>query len=321
MGRVFYVDGSGYLTYAPFERFRLPKLVKKLDEKGQQLQADFRRHNGDATQFRRGMWRLAWDGEGSGDTRIPVTVARHWPRVLESGLVSTASVALHPEVEADERGLGRALDGPLLGELLKAGVLTEQMPTCLAYNLAVDRDWYMRWSPPVVPPVGAVHYGVGALPAKRVAEVLEWLATAHRNHPLLTGYDTLVNDGLQAVSEAAVRTFFYLLDDYRYDREKKYYARDHRWWPQLAGYLFWVGHAGQGAADRLAGWPMPHTTALEHASFEQELPDLADGALAAAIGGAEPPPAAWTTRADGELAHHAKAKGGRRHRRTAAAQE
>jgi len=190
----------------------------------------------------------------------------------------------HPEVEE----LLASSTSCSLRDLVCRGPLPlpDELPSEIAYHLAVNARHYYpeeRGKPSVhdlagildgaeVPTAKHARHPVRALPEARVEQVLssrfaldqsalatlnylKWMAEGHQEHPLLRNFDTCIGDRLHQMAVTPTQLYFWLLQDYLYDMEKRYWQRGesrHHWW-QLAGYLFWVGRTGGGAVARLAG--------------------------------------------------------------------
>lgn len=222
----------GRYEYAPFRTYQLPELCTVRDE------AKFAGRG--KVQFRRTQYRLRWPGEGvtHATDRVPGGALRIWgidPEAFEEG---EPGYALH-----DYRDR-----------------LPEELPTEVAYHLAVNRDFFCF--PNRERGRGKTLRAVGGLPPERVDEVLDarfaltgkaystLLFLKHeaeclREHPLLQDFDTAVRERLFEAQEAFVRSYFILLADHIYDPETQYWGRGETelWW-RMATYLHWLRRTG-----------------------------------------------------------------------------
>lgn len=256
---------AGWLHYHPFDRFTLPTLQHCYNtnaaghEAGPPKQVEFIHPEDAHPMYTRPLFRLEWPGtmyikEGSTDwgDGIPCQILKHWPNVLEI-------------LEVD----GSASSHYSLRTLIQARVLPKELPIPVAYHYAVNSKLYdslAAMKMDMVPPVGAipgpyldpVTQNRFALDGRAQAALtyLKWVAETHFNHPLLTGFDTVINDDLQGIARAATRLFFELLGDYQYDMQTQWWSRsdDRKHWAQLASYLFWCGRAPYALTEEFANW-------------------------------------------------------------------
>ena len=86
-----------------------------------------------------------------------------------------------------------------------------------------------------------------ALPPHAVAalQYLKWLAEGHWEHPLFQDFNTVLREALCGITAEAVRLYFQILDDHRYDGAHHWWTRHQKgnWW-RYASYLHWVGRTG-----------------------------------------------------------------------------
>jgi hypothetical protein len=187
-------------------------------------------------------------------------------------------------------------DGLALSLNEVVGQLPETLPVSIAYHLAVNHHTYFPEAhDPNHPNYGLTTrifpYSVGALWADRLNQVLharfaldaealaavrylKWMAESHWGHPLLNGFDTMVRDKLLALSEVGVQLYFWMLQDYIYDPDTRYWAKtdDKYCWWQLAGYLFWTGRTGSALVTDHAGIEPGWQHAVER--FQKNCPDM-----------------------------------------------
>jgi len=241
---VFDTDQFGRLRYAPFRYYQLPELFRVDDGA-----AEFARRHGDTDEdgfgppmFRRPRFRLRWPGENTKDVQLPAHYIEKldwWPRKADQSHYGIRE--FHEEwVEA-----GR----PLIHE-------------ALAYHMAVNPAHLCDWAVDVpkqprprvcgLPPdrVDQVLDAEFAIDEKAFATLtfLRWRAESDYMHPLLRGFDTNVRETLSEMQHETVRMFFYLLSDYRYDAQARWWDRglEKFVWQRLATYLHWVGRTGRG---------------------------------------------------------------------------
>lgn len=264
----------GRLSYKPFEKYQLPELIPDVDDKGEGRSVRLPHHEAPVV-----LYRLLWPGQClSGPASLPWEEVKTWPHAHE-GLIFVPS-------GPNTRGVRlRKMDGKhcLLSTLVRSKVLPDEMPESLAYHFAVNRHAY--------PEVSIKH--VAGLPIARVKQILEarfaldktyiaaieylrQLALAHRDHPLLRDFDTIIRDYLGETCVLAVRNYFMLLGDCIYNEEEKAFARgpDRDWWDRMACYLHWVGRTGRGLYT--------FHSELAHNDFvkkrmKAEIPDVLEG--------------------------------------------
>jgi hypothetical protein len=238
----------GWLRYRPFHRYELPTPYYALssgDPDNPDTGPFVDRRTG-KTLFTRKLWALTWPGETerAHQAMIPASIVQRWPN-------------WKPDPRADQSHYS-------IGRILERGWLPpdNMIPETIAYHLAIN---YKNLA------LDAVPYPVCGLPAARVQQVidarfaidgtahaalqyLKWMAEGHRDHPLLRCFDTNIRDTLGGLNHEAVRLYFYLLYDYLYDAESKWWSRDGRSTQQaVAIYLHWVGRTGGGLYESLSG--------------------------------------------------------------------
>lgn len=265
---MYFAESCGWLTYEPFARFQLPRLVHTYGindeghESGKPLKATLARPGKDGGRsFKLPLFRLEWPGE------LQVKAdAEHWHDEVEARFIQHWAGCEHVSrwVRDDQKHPGRHTSYSLKDFFLDSepGLPTE-LPPDVAYHLAVNaklygKAWWPNENRSTIPPVD-----VGGLPKARAHEVvaaqfavshsyqtaltyLKFLAEGHHQHPFFTDFDTNIREELLTVRNNAVRLYFYMLGDCLYDTESMWWdRRDHRrhWW-RLAAYFFWLGRTG-----------------------------------------------------------------------------
>jgi hypothetical protein len=284
---------SGWLHYLPFRDFALPRLVFVHDDgdpDARQSKVPLCNSKGQLIG-ERNLYRLQWAGEISSpefDDTIPAEIIGKLKGFEHCKQYVGTAYPLRDILD------GRCCSAPL----------PTTLPALLAYHLAVNADIYFpdtdevmtteRWLARRYPhPVGAMneeclHTTLNARfapDAEAVAALsyLKWLAEGHRRHPLLTGFDTIVREKLMGLSEKACQLYFWLLGDYIYDGQTKYWCKGdwkYQWW-RLAGYLFWTGRTGSSLVCNHAGIGTGPKGSVysQHPSdpkFEQAVPGFLD---------------------------------------------
>jgi len=247
-----FTTSCGWLKYHPFSKYRLPTPYHCEDtghaRDGETLEVPFVDNRTGKERFKKKLWFLRWPGQVSEErarkAQVPAAVVERWP---------------------DFKGKdGEGNSHHTVASILENDWLPkENIPELLAYHIAVN---YKELGFSKVP------YPICGLPAARVQELLDarftldrsapaaltylkFVAEGHRGHPLLEGFDTNIRETLYGINHEAVRLYFYLLSDYLYDFEAKWWARDgkHLWRP-MAIYLHWVGRTGAGLYDSFSGF-------------------------------------------------------------------
>ena len=302
----------GWLKYAPHAKFQLPRIVQVTQREpvgphttdnsvetiwsDQPVKVPLCDKSGHVKWTRR-LYRLEWPGElpeGHGPK------AGHWD-MIPASILGNLKGFEHMKRWAKEP----APDGTFysLAMILKENgdTLPEELPLEIAYHLAVNKDFYypepkLETNRPTIAELeeilkGTVRHPVAGLPAERVAQVLDarfaldqhaldtlahlkWQAESWFHNPHITGFDTMIREGLYKICWTIVQRYFWLLGDYIYDSEKKYWQKaewKYHWW-QMAGYLFWTGRTGGGVIDKLAGMPSTEDRSVEN--FEKTCPDV-----------------------------------------------
>lgn len=169
--------------------------------------------------------------------------------------------------------------------------LPEVLPTPIAYHLAVNHHVYF---PKAMKVQESFPHPVGALNADRLEQVLharfamdpeavatcqylKWMAEGHWDHPLFKGFDTMVREHLMDIAVTIVQMYFWMLQDYVYDHDSRYYAKDESkyHWAKLAGYLFWINRTGGGLTADHAGIEPMWMGSVER--FREAMPDVIAG--------------------------------------------
>jgi hypothetical protein len=259
---MFRTDQFGRLDYRPFLSYQLPELVyaEIPDRTGHgtddNVRVPFKRQHDSENTFTRRLFRLRWPGETDRPaTRVPFTP--EMGRIF--WLAPTGPYGDYPLVIDDEGKVpisqiwARWCDTP--GAIL---------PPEIAYHVAVNPHCMGRKEEPMIPTVAG-------LPSDRVRQVLEtrfcpdhnalatlayykWFAESHWSHPFFRGFDTNIRETLHGLQHEAVRLYFYLLADYRYDAKEEWWDRGlNRFvWQRLACYLHWVGRTGSALYGSLS---------------------------------------------------------------------
>ena len=198
---------NGWLSYSPFDRYRLPEIVQVCkdgrDDKPASVPFVDRRTN--KTLFERPLFRLEWPGElrdPDADVRIPLSVIRHWNvfsnlELEEAGMfpvdrdvvaatfkipASNGPTLVESEDAADDlieaierrpadavRTLHIAPDpGMPVARMVKEGRLPADLPEIVAWHLAVNRDVYAPMAKD-----GAAEWPVAGMPARVVWDVVD----------------------------------------------------------------------------------------------------------------------------------------------------
>lgn len=301
----------GWLRYAPHSRFQLPEIVEVTQRepagsrstdnsvetvwKDEPVTVPLCDKHGHVKQTRR-LYRLQWPGQ-----LRPGEAPKegHWD-MIPASILGNLKGFEHMKRWAKEP----FPDGTFysLARLIKENgdELPTELPTEVAYHLAVNKDFYYPTpesdGPPTVAELeeilkGTVRHPVAGLPADRVAQVLDarfaldahakealahlkWQAESWFHNPHITGFDTMIRSGLYKICWTIVQRYFWLLGDYIYDFDKKSWERSEwkRHWWQMAGYLFWIGRTGAGCIEEQAGMPTPNDHSVE--TFEKVCPDV-----------------------------------------------
>jgi len=279
---VFDIDPQGRLRYAPFRHYQLPELVR-VKEDGT---AEFARCDGDTDgdgfgppMFRRPLYRLRWPGETSNHWEIPLPGFSNLDKIrgLPKPLVKAVTSKWGPGSggsHADEAEIYLAYAGGApLSESIAYHIAVNRTPgpfvvtaPCLWGSLTFHSafEGFRVHSPGMFFfDKGLPRPQVAGLPSNRVDEVLDarfaidasalktltylrWRAESDYQHPLFQGFDTNIRETLYELQHEAVRMFFYLLADYRYDAKTRWWDRglDRFVWQRLATYFHWVGRTG-----------------------------------------------------------------------------
>lgn len=239
---------AGWLKYHPTSKYRLPThYYAETPRDETRDRAEFVDKRSGTVVRTSALWYLHWPGQTSPekarDALVPMSIIRRWP-------------TFKPVEGQDQSHLS-------VGEILEQGIMPPEPPETLAYHIAVN---YQGLGFDSVP------FPVCGLPAARVQQVidarfamdkdasaaatyLKWVAEGHRTHPLLQGFDTNIREELMGLNHEAVRLYFYLVSDYLYDAESKWWAHDtKRLWLPMAIYLHWVGRTGMGLYSSFAGF-------------------------------------------------------------------
>jgi len=253
---MFSTDPQGRLVYGPFTHYQLPRLVYVIHDDGKgnaecPTHVEFARKQGDTDgdgfgppQFHRPLYRLRWPGETSGtnySNQVPGNIIDTWPDPVPKGRYAYV----------DYKGAWLPLE-----TVLHHWNGIDPLPEGVQYHAAVN---------------GMADIPVAGLPAIRVAQVLDtrfaldqqalatlrylkWQAETLRDCPFFQGFDTNIRETLYGLQHEAVRLFFYLLADYRYDAENRWWDRgmSRFVWQRLATYLHWVGRTGCGCYAELS---------------------------------------------------------------------
>lgn len=271
---------SGWLNYAPFNTYQLPRLVRITAREvlgkeqfpaiqglagNKHVTVPFVSQAG-SVMFTRPLYRLVWPGERDeievGTDGVPASILKNIP-----GHEHVASQGKTPE------------DGNSLIRMIrdKGSKFPRELPEIFAYHLAVNREHYYPRTDPGEVKVKLqyidhhVQHPVAALPMTRVDQVLDarfavdgkymaaleylkWHAEGHHQHPMFTGFDTNVRETLMQLSHKSAELYFYLLGDCTYDQTTHYWSRRPRFvWHRLALYLHYVGRTGSGLYAKLSG--------------------------------------------------------------------
>jgi len=269
---MFSTDQRGRLSYAPFIHYQLPNIVS--DDNGP---AEFARRQRDTDDdgfgppvFRRPLYRLRWPGESSKDVLVPGEIVYKWKWWKHPAAKPKYAGIPIREIHENWREAGY----PPLHE-------------DIAYHMAVNPGHLCDWAcdEPKQP-----RPQVAGLPSKRVDEVLNarfaidekamatlqylhWMAESHYQHPFFKGFDTNIRETLYEFQHEAVRLFFYLLADYRYDAETRWWDRglDRFVWQRLSCYFHWVGRTGRA----LYGWLSHiHPPGIRQDLVEEQMKDV-----------------------------------------------
>lgn len=251
---MYRTDQFGRLDYVPFLHYALPELVRATHDDGQGNsewpgEALFECNDPCRPMFKRPLYRLRWPGE----TDKPAT-----------GVPFTREMDRIPWLADLAERTRRVRDEVMIAEVLEQWHHTEGaiLPVEIAYHVAVNGRRMF--------PVDNL-YPVAGLSGERVREVLDtsfavdghalatlnyfkWTAVSLAECPFFRGFDTNVRETLYNLQHEAVRLYFYLLADYRYDAKTRWWARDtDRFvWQRLATYLHWVGRTGSALYGSLA---------------------------------------------------------------------
>jgi len=265
---------AGWLTYEPFSHYQLPKIVHA-GEGYEPVEAVFfksrsgplstaRMRSQQKKDFGMPMYRLEWPGRMSAlwhpeEDTISHEILQNW------GITGGSGLDLHsrflPNKPCSLKWMvGNGMQLPSKG-----------LPPAVAYHVAVNLDRYL--------PNPTGYYPIGALPGKRVDQVLnarfaldgktlatlqylKWHAEGHYWHPLFRGFDTMMREMLMGISHKSAQLYFKLLGDCLYDESKKWWERKpykHHWW-RMAGYVHWLSRTGSGLvhtrdfSDLEGGW-------------------------------------------------------------------
>ena len=293
----------GWLRYDPHHRFVLPRIVQVVAHPGEEHEEPVKVPLCDSktgnVRWTKKLYKLEWPG-ALRDGEAPK--ADHWDMIPASilgnlpGFEHVRQYAKVPPPDGTRYSLAM-----LIKE--NEDQLPTELPPSMAYHLAVNRAFYYpeankgktdkkaTFTELEAILKGSVRHPVAGLPADRVAQTLDarfaldsnalstlshlkWQAEAWRENPAMSGFDTMIRDGLYKVCWTMVQTYFWLLGDYIYDFDKKYWERSdwkYHWW-QMAGYMFWIGRTGAGVVDKLAGMGHDRLTSVER--FEKECPDI-----------------------------------------------
>ena len=262
---------NGWLRYKPHEHFFLPTIVeasvncKPLPDGVDPIKVPICDQRGDIRDTKT-LYRLKWPGEcRSGNIqekdKVPSEILGNlngWERLGRQNKDASFSI-------------WELMNHETISQKL---TLPKMLPASIAYHLAVNADIYFPetyGSPESLPteekyphPVGALdHNNLNMILGARFAldghvlaslQYLKWMAEGHWDHPLLRGFDTLIGDELLKVSSTCTRLYFWLLGDYIYSLNAKYWdhsEQKYHWW-RLAGYMFWLGRVGDLHVDTLA---------------------------------------------------------------------
>lgn len=233
-----FTTSCGWLKYRPFSKYELPTAYYVTEDDHKPVEVEFANQKGEV-RFTRRLWRLKWPGElgdeRAGEALVPAGVVERWPKYKPTP--------------------GEGQSHYSVRHILDNGWLPDEVPETIAYHVAVNHKALG---------FDAVPFAVCGLPAARVQQVidarfaidseahaalsyLKWAAESHRRMPLFQPFDTSIREGLMTLAQEAVWLYFWLLSDYLYDAESRYWERDGKWlWPRLATYLHWVGRTGMG---------------------------------------------------------------------------
>lgn len=290
---------SGWLSYAPFRHYQLPKLVyvterEVVGAEGRPSQdvnvvyGDEKRvtvpfvNKAGNVMFTRPLFRLQWPGElpetgaTGGIDMVPASILKNIPGHEPLADFVNEWFSLWDVVTDVDRNPG-AVPPPV--------PLPQELPPILAYHLAVNRELYYKDQ--------SIHHPVAALSEHRVSQVidarfaidanymaalkyLKWHAESHHQHPMFNGFDTNVCETLMALSHKSAELYFYMLADCMYDQRKHYWARDNVW-HRLALYLHYVGRTGQLLYARLAGIDPP--SGIRSDVVTEQMQDVLDRVL------------------------------------------
>jgi hypothetical protein len=272
---MFRLDQCGRLSYAPFRSYQLPELVYVTfrDKHGEGVTfVPFKRRHESEPDFSRKLYQLRWPGETDREWSVPM-----------EGLPEQTARAI---AATWQKGSGCShASGWEIRQAFEAG---HPMPEALAYHLAVNPLAAKVGQPaPSVP-------AVAGLPQDRVAQVvnarfcfdsnalatlayLKWMAESHYQHPFFQGFDTNIRETLYELQHEAVRLYFYLLADYRYDMESQWWDRSmSRFvWQRLATYLHWVGRTGRALYGSLSH--INPAEGIRPDVVEKHMQDVVDG--------------------------------------------
>ena len=231
--------GGTRLRYAPFAHYQLPELVYEETPDGDRRYVPFKRRHESEPDFTRPLYRLRWPGETDRpDSSAPI-----------------ANLGKIPWLKGIQPGIG---DKVQISDIWSLWAKTEGaiLPESIAYHVAVNPTCMGQEAEPTTPTIAG-------LPGERVDQVfnarfcpdanalatlryLKWQAESLRDCPFFRGFDTNIRETLHELQHEAVRLYFYLLGDYRYDHEACWWDRDmSRFvWQRLATYLHWVGRTG-----------------------------------------------------------------------------
>jgi len=262
---MFDADQFGRLSYRPFKHYQLPSLVRVEDASGKVAKAEFRQGSQEdgfgGPIMIRPLYRLRWPGEVSQEVNtLPFRAVRRLPWM--KGYVSNPEFwEAQPTAEVP---LKQVLDRySTIKKVVGQEDGRDRWPEEVVYHLAVNRVFDSEGF------ISSPH--VAGLPGPRVDQVLKtrfavdqsafstlaylkWVAESHYHHPFFQGFDTNVRETLYGLQHEAVRLYFYLLADYRYDFKTRWWDRglSRFVWQRLATYLHWVGRTGRALYAELS---------------------------------------------------------------------
>jgi len=248
----------GWLAYAPFEHYQLPTFTFDENDREPRLGQD--------------VGYLRWPGKMRQPPRDPLNPLDLIPgKILYSWKVPIVAtlyaVGTGPDdvLPTDMRNLYDIYtdQGVSLANLVRAGQLPKEIPSCVAYHLAVNHHYYWACSKKGQPYTD--YLPVGGLSGPAVFDILnarfrvtptyhaaltylKWLAENHRSHPLFRSFDTNIREMLVGVTLKTVQLYFQLLGDCLIDPDTGKWTREpsrYHWW-RLATYMHWLGRTGNG---------------------------------------------------------------------------